>query len=212
VGAERVSKERAKRKKARHDVKRAQIFAVAKKVFLREGLDGASLRAIARECEYAPGALYAYYESKEEIYADILRDSLERLRQAAVKGAGAHEPVRALRGAIRGFYRFYRKNPHDFDLSLNLYSGRLGLGGLPSDLEKDLYMRLGMALEIVNQTLMKLRPGMSKKTCQMHRQALASGMMGVLLLDRTGMLGKMGGNPDKLLERHIDLTLKALAE
>ena len=81
-----MSKERARRKRARHDTKRAAIFAVAKQVFLAEGLEGASLRAIARACGYAPGALYAYYDSKEEIYADILRDSLDRLRAAvAVK-------------------------------------------------------------------------------------------------------------------------------
>ena len=104
VGAERVSKERARRKKARHDVKRAQIFAVAKRVFLREGLDGASLRAIARECEYAPGALYAYYDSKEEIYADILRDSLDRLQAATERGMKGSDAKKALRGAVRAFY------------------------------------------------------------------------------------------------------------
>jgi AcrR family transcriptional regulator len=211
VGAERVSKERAKRKKARHDVKRAQIFAVAKKVFLREGLDGASLRAIARECEYAPGALYAYFESKEEIYADIQRESLGRLHQAVAKAASSSDPKRSLRGALRAMYRFYRDNPHDFELSLRVYRGP-NPRRLPSPLSEDLYRRLGASLGIINETLMRIRPQMRKPECKLHRQTLISGMMGVLLLQHYGWLARMKGNAEKLLDRHIDLTLKALAE
>ena len=206
-----MSKERAKRKRARHDVKRAAIFAVAKQVFLEEGLEGASLRAIARACGYAPGALYAYYDSKEEIYADILRDSLARLLAATEKGATARDPKRALRGAVRAFYGFYRDNPHDLDLSLYISQG-LGPRGLTPELDTELNERLGVALKVLGEALLRVRPGMTAKTCQTHQQTLLSALMGVLLLERTGRLSRLKGDPRKLLDRHIDLTLKALAE
>jgi AcrR family transcriptional regulator len=204
-----VSRERVKRKKARHDVKRAAIFAVARRVFIREGLEGASLRAIARACDYAPGALYAYYASKEEIYADIQRESLGRLHEAVVKAASPRDPKRSLRAAMRAIYRFYRDNPHDFDLSLRVYQGP-NPRRLPSPLSDDLYVRLGASLGIINDALMRIRPQMRKPECRMHRQTLISGMMGVLLLDHYGWLARMKGNPEKLLERHIELTVKAL--
>lgn len=206
-----MSKERARRKRARHDTKRAAIFTVAKQVFLAEGLEGASLRAIARACGYAPGALYAYYDSKEEIYADILRDSLDRLRAATEKGASAPNARKALQGAVRAFYGFYRDNPHDLDLSLYISQG-LGPRGLTPALDAELNERLGVALEILGRTLMRLRPGMSRKTRQMHQQTLLSGLMGVLLLERTGRLSRLKTDPARLLDRHIDLTLKALAD
>jgi AcrR family transcriptional regulator len=204
-----VSRERIKRKKARHDVKRAAIFAVARRVFLKEGLEGASLRAIARACDYAPGALYAYYASKEEIYADIQRESLARLHQAVAKAASSRDAKRSLRGAMRAIYRFYRDNPHDLDLSLRVYQG-LNPRRLPPPLSNDLYLRLGASLGIINEALMRIRPQMRKPECKMHRQTLISGMMGVLVLERYGWLAQMKGNPDKLLERHIALTVKAL--
>jgi AcrR family transcriptional regulator len=205
-----VSRERVKRKKARHDVKRAAIFAVAKQVFVKEGLEGASLRAIARACDYAPGALYAYYASKEEIYADILRDSLERLHRAAAKGGLARDARRSLRGVVRAFYRFYRDNPHDLDLSLYIYQG-LGPRGLTRELDEELNAKLGVAIGIMTAALMRLRPRMRARECEMHQQTLLSGLMGVLVLQRTGRLSRLNGNPDRLVERHIDLTLKALA-
>lgn len=206
-----MSKERAKRKRARHDVKRAAIFAIAKRVFLEEGLEGASLRAIARACGYAPGALYAYYDSKEEIYADILRDSLQRLQAATERGMKGSDAEKALRGAVRAFYGFYRDNPHDLDLSLYISQG-LGPRGLTPELDSELNERLGVALKVLGQALLRVRPGMSAKTCQTHQQTLLSGLMGVLLLERTGRLSRLQTDPKKLLDRHIDLTLKALAE
>ncbi|MGE0154578.1 MAG: TetR/AcrR family transcriptional regulator [Reyranellaceae bacterium] len=206
-----MSKERAKRKQARHDGKRAAIFAVAKRVFLREGLEGASLRAIARACNYAPGALYAYYASKEEIYADILRDSLGRLQAATERGAAAKEPRRALRGAVRAFYRFYRDNPHDLDLSLYISQG-LGPRGLTPELDRELNERLGLALQALADALMRVRPTMSARQCKLHQQILLSALMGVLLLERTGRLSRLDADPAKLLDRHIELTFRALAE
>lgn len=211
-----MSKERASRKQARHDDKRAAIFAVAKQVFLAEGLEGASLRAIARACGYAPGALYAYYASKEEIYADILRDSLGRLKAATEKGAlaggrGARDAKAALRGAVRAFYEFYRVNPHDLDLSLYISQG-LGPRGLTPELDAELNALLVEALKALGGALMRVRPGMSARSCQMHQQTLLSALMGLLLLERTGRLSRLKADPARLLDRHIDLTLRALAE
>lgn len=206
-----MSKERATRKRARHDVKRAAIFATAKRVFLKEGLEGASLRAIARACGYAPGALYAYYASKEEIYADIVRDSLERLKEATERGARARDPEAALRGAVRAFYGFYRNNPHDLDVSLYIYQG-LGPRGLTPALDKELNARLGLALKIVGRAVMQVRPTLTASQCRMHQQTLLSGLMGVLLLERTGRLSRLKTDPRRLLDHHIELTLQALAE
>ena len=51
-------------------------------MFEAEGLDGASLRAIAAAAGYTPAALYFHFESKEAIYAEVLRASLANLGQA----------------------------------------------------------------------------------------------------------------------------------
>ena len=70
------------RQKAVSDLKRELILDAARKVFEAEGLDGASLRAIAASAGYTPAALYFHFESKDAIYAEVLRCSLTNLGQA----------------------------------------------------------------------------------------------------------------------------------
>src|SRR5436309_15299390 len=67
------------RQKAVSDLKRGLILDAARKVFEAEGLVGASLRTIAAEAGYTPAALYFHFESKEAIYAEVLRSSLANL-------------------------------------------------------------------------------------------------------------------------------------
>src|SRR5215475_12090699 len=78
--------QRTGRRKAVSDLKRSLILDAARKVFEAEGLDGASLRAIAAEAGYTPAALYFHFESKEAIYAELLRNSLANLREAIMLG------------------------------------------------------------------------------------------------------------------------------
>ena len=63
-----MSEGTAGRKRGRYaatDAKREGIVSAARAVFEREGLDGASLRAIAAEARYTPAALYLHIDSKE---------------------------------------------------------------------------------------------------------------------------------------------------
>src|SRR5215472_6783055 len=92
--------QRTGRRKAVSDLKRSLILDAARKVFEAEGLDGASLRAIAAEAGYTPAALYFHFESKEAIYAEVLRNSLANL--AATVGRAvqrAETPAGRLRAA-----------------------------------------------------------------------------------------------------------------
>ena len=89
-----VAPSRQERQQALGERKRARILAAARAVFAAEGLDGASLRAIAAEAGYTPAALYFHFASKEVIYAEVLRASLARLAAAVDEAAaGAADPA-----------------------------------------------------------------------------------------------------------------------
>lgn len=200
---------KAKRRQDLYDFKRARIVAAAEKIFLAQGIEGASLRAIAREAGYTPGALYAYYASKEELYAEILRRSLDRL-QAAVRQGAKGKPDKALAGAMRGFWRYYRDHPEDLSLSMYVQRG-LAPKGLTPKLDRELNERLAAALEVIREQLAALDPGLSRARLDHHTRTLLSAVMGVLLLAHTGRLKKLGGDPEKLVDHHIALTLAAIA-
>src|ERR1700742_408142 len=97
--------------------KRELILDAARQVFAEEGLEGASLRAIADRAGYTPAALYFHFESKEAIYAEVLKSSLASLG-AAVDQAVAQTRTSAqkLKAAAMSFFRFYAENPQDLDL------------------------------------------------------------------------------------------------
>jgi AcrR family transcriptional regulator len=73
----------------RADRKRAQILRRAAEVFRRKGFHGAGMREIAQGLGVAPGALYYYFESKEELLHACQRLSLERLLRSARSIASA---------------------------------------------------------------------------------------------------------------------------
>ena len=126
------------------EVKRGLILAAARKVFEAEGLDGASLRAIAAEAGYTPPALYFHFDSKEAIYAEVLQASLARLGAAVAEAvAEAGDPAARLRAAALAFFAFYAGSPRDLDLGFYLFRG----GMKPQGLGRKRDERLNAALE-----------------------------------------------------------------
>jgi AcrR family transcriptional regulator len=53
--------------------KRQQILDGARRLFLAEGFDAVSMADIAREAGVSKGTLYVYFESKEELFAELVR-------------------------------------------------------------------------------------------------------------------------------------------
>jgi AcrR family transcriptional regulator len=63
----------------RHDggAKRRQIMDGARAVFLASGFDGASMNDIARSAGVSKGTLYAYFNSKDDLFDAIIRAEFE---------------------------------------------------------------------------------------------------------------------------------------
>src|SRR6516164_275198 len=53
--------------------KRRQIMDGARQVFLSAGFDGASMNDIARAAGVSKGTLYAYFDSKDDLFRAIIR-------------------------------------------------------------------------------------------------------------------------------------------
>lgn len=105
--------------------RREIILDAARAVFDEKGLQGASLRTIAKAANCTTGAIYPYFSGKEEIYAEILRRSLVSLQNHIHPPDSASVPAeqRFLR-----FLEFYDTNPADFALGLYLYDQGAPIG------------------------------------------------------------------------------------
>src|ERR1700752_697054 len=148
---------RVGRQKAVSELKRRLILDAARKVFEAEGLDGASLRAIAAAAGYTPAALYFHFESKEAIYADVLRASLASLGQAVARAvARADTPAGRLHAAAMAFFRYYADNPRDLDLGFYLFRGGMKPHGLGRERDDMLNAALEAALRPIAEAALAL--------------------------------------------------------
>ena len=174
------------RLRAVKDLKRQMILDAARRVFEKEGLLGANMRAIAAEAGYTASAIYNHYGSKEEIYGDLLSQSLERLNDAvelAVQDS-ASARKRIERNAL-AFYDFYLHDPRELDLGFYLFQGMKPLGLTP-DLNARLNQRLRDALRNVESGLAAL--GCTPAAAAQETTALFGHCVGLLLLTHTGRI------------------------
>jgi AcrR family transcriptional regulator len=63
----------------RKSARRAKILESAEKLFAQNGFENASIRDIAKISGVADGTIYNYFENKEAIFHELVRNLLERL-------------------------------------------------------------------------------------------------------------------------------------
>ncbi len=166
--------------------RRAHILAAAQRVFEAKGLEGANMRAIAKEAGYTPGALYFYYKSQEEIYADLLTTSLWRLKDYTQDAArDAQTPAEQLQTRAVAFYDYYATRPDEMSLGFYLFRG-LGPHGLTHTLDERLNAQFWMTLIGVLDPLLAL--GRSQAEAVRELTAIVAHGVGLLLLVHTGRI------------------------
>lgn len=137
----------ATRKRAVSDLKRGLILQAAERVFEAEGLEGASLRAIAREAGYTPAALYFHFDSKEALYGAVLEQSLAALNARVADAiADAAAPAERLEAAALAFFDYYAERPRDLAMGFYLFRGGLKPHGLGRELDRALNAELERSL------------------------------------------------------------------
>ncbi len=194
---------RARRKAVLAGQRREHIVAAARTVFAEEGLERATMRRIADACGYTPAAIYFYFEGKEEIYAAILQQVLEELRDRILSGieagGGAEEVARR---ALNAFFDYYRERPREFELSYYLFGG-VQPRGLTSKLNRKLNHLLKEMLESLADALAELGPSSGELRWQEAVAALAH-LSGIVLLENSGRLKTLRVDAGVLQSAYID--------
>lgn len=187
---------RDSRRTAVREFKRRLIQDAAKKIFADHGIEAASMREIALAAGYSTGLIYAYFETKEELYAEILRDSLEALYESVVAASRSRTAQRAV-AALRGLWNFYAQRPADFDLGFYLHGGARP-AGLTRDLDHELNVLLDRVMSHIGECLVSDGLVTPKRA---HHQAVmhATSLFGLLLMTRTGRLKSVKEEPEVVL-------------
>ncbi|MGH8849026.1 MAG: TetR/AcrR family transcriptional regulator [Polaromonas sp.] len=184
-----------------NDSRRALMLDAARSVFERLGIEGASIREIARQAGYTPGAIYSYFENKEAIYGALLAESLERLNTVVdAAGSAASNPADLLEAKASAWFGFYAANPRDLDLGFYLVQG-MQPRGLTAELNYQLNDRLHDALRPCEAALQAM--GLNAEDALRENTALFAHGVGLLLLQHTGRIRMFGQDATLLFDVYV---------
>jgi AcrR family transcriptional regulator len=98
--------------------RREQVLAAAARLFAEQGYHGTAVGDICDSLGVGKGVFYWYFDSKEEVFTELLQSGLLELRrsqQAAI--AGVDDPVDRIARGIRASIEFFRANPGILELT-----------------------------------------------------------------------------------------------
>jgi AcrR family transcriptional regulator len=102
---------------------RDRLLEAARRVFARRGFHKASVSEVATEAGFTVGAVYAHFESKDDLFLELLEQHVEERLALYSKlfegGRDLHE--QASRGADR-WMAFLRDEPDFFPLSIEFWA------------------------------------------------------------------------------------------
>ena len=166
---------------------RSAILAAARRVAVRDGAPGLSLRAVAAEAGFAPAALYGYFRGKDDLLLALAADDLSGLaramRDAGGGLTGAASAALSLLGDTETFAAASAALP------------RVGGSG---DAERLFNGRMIAALRALSEA--GGLPSESREN-QCDVVLLAAALSGLALLARSGRLGALGFTSDEILAR-----------
>jgi AcrR family transcriptional regulator len=202
---------RESRRQAVSGHKRELILDAAKQVFAEEGLEGASLRAIAVRAGYTPAALYFHFASKEAIYAEVLQASLVSLGSTVDRAvAQAKTSQQRLKAAAMSFFRFYAEHPRDLDLGFYLFRGGMKPAGLGHERDEKLNAALEASLQPIAEAAIEL--GASRQRANLLMVDCFAHAAGLLLLLHTGRIRMFDASAPDLMEAYVRDKILQLAK
>jgi AcrR family transcriptional regulator len=103
---------------------RPRIITAARTLFLRDGVDGASLRAIARDAGTNIGMVYYYFPSKEDLFFEVVEDVYARILDDIGELVGAAANVESMLNGLST--RIGNMSPEEFAVVRILLREALG--------------------------------------------------------------------------------------
>lgn len=167
--------------------KQGLLLRAAREEFAEHGLEGATMRGIALRAGCSTGAIYPLFDSKEAIYADLLRHSLSVLdAHVAAAVQSAQQPDAQVAAGCEAFLGYYLENRFEVNLGLYAFRGvkRQGVG---KALDDALNRALWQVLERIAQPLGRLQ-GRDMAEVRPQVALLFSQMIGALVLQMAGRL------------------------
>lgn len=95
------------RRRQEKEIKRKDIIDAAERVFFSKGYESASMDEVAKEAEFSKRTVYVYFNSKEQIYFEIMIRGYRLLIEMIEKSFQENRPQNALEELRCIFFTFF---------------------------------------------------------------------------------------------------------
>jgi AcrR family transcriptional regulator len=106
----------SERKERARDALRGKILDAARELFVAEGFEAVTMRAIAERIEYSATAVYLCFKDKQELMRELVLEDFGIFAQQFVKLLQVRDPVERLRKAGLAYVRFALAHPNHYRL------------------------------------------------------------------------------------------------
>lgn len=113
---------------------REHILACACELYLESGLDGFSMRKLAKQVGVTAPALYRHYDGREAVLMDVLRGAFAEFTRYIYRSLGAPTPLDRFFGAGDGYLDFVLEHPRWYSI-IHTAPEALGIDSMPEDIE-----------------------------------------------------------------------------
>ncbi len=95
------------------------ILETAKKILLKYGQEGLSIRKIATNIEYSPATIYLYFKDKDEILHELMEMGFMLMNKYMQHAYAEPDPVKRIYSIGNAYIKFGLENKDWYDLMFN---------------------------------------------------------------------------------------------
>ncbi|WP_160672155.1 TetR/AcrR family transcriptional regulator [Clostridium sp. C8-1-8] len=132
----------SERKEKEKEIRRNDIVDAAEKVFFSKGYDLATMDDVAKTAEFSKRTIYVYFNSKEQIYFEIMIRGYKLLITMIGEYVSNSKDngIAKIRKLGEVFYNFSKNNPNYFYAIMNYENGELDFSsGVPDKSREQCY-------------------------------------------------------------------------
>jgi AcrR family transcriptional regulator len=115
---------------------RLQILGEARELFLKKGLSGVSMRAVAEGVGVSATALYRHFHDKDALLASLLSEAFGTFGSYLGRCLGGSTPLERFRMCGRAYVEFALDHPRDYELMFLTNCQQLGLSRVRTEVGK----------------------------------------------------------------------------
>ena len=183
-----------------YDNIQASILEETASLFAERGYAATSIGDIAQACDCSKSRLYHYFESKEDILAQMLTEHIDRLLEGCHETLSNHpDPVERFRVLVKFFMQIYAVSSNKHVVLLTC------IRFLPDDIRETVLRKERELVTFIRDIIMRIRPDIAKNRDLTHVDTML--FFGMINWTYTWYSANGSIPPEVLAERAVDLFL-----